>query len=87
MALKEMQKICDQIRAKWTNIKHIAIYHRKGNFIYTMVERNSGFHKIIKKKRKYELKALITKSAKIELDIPLKNISRIFTVRLSTYIF
>lgn len=30
MALKEMLKICDEIRVKWKNIKNIAIYHRIG---------------------------------------------------------
>ncbi|XP_074650049.1 molybdopterin synthase catalytic subunit-like [Tubulanus polymorphus] len=30
MALKEMNKICQEIRAKWPSIKHIALYHRIG---------------------------------------------------------
>lgn len=30
MALKAKEKICDDMRAKWTDIKHIAIYHRLG---------------------------------------------------------
>jgi molybdopterin synthase catalytic subunit len=30
MALKEMMKICDQIRETWKTIKHIAIWHRLG---------------------------------------------------------
>ncbi len=30
MAIKEMNKICDQIRTSWPNVKHIAIYHRIG---------------------------------------------------------
>lgn len=29
MALKEMHKICAQIRSRW-NVHHIAIYHRLG---------------------------------------------------------
>ena len=28
MAIKEMKKICDQIREKWSTVKNIAIYHR-----------------------------------------------------------
>ena len=31
MALKEMKKICTQIRQKWTQIKNIAIVHKIGN--------------------------------------------------------
>jgi hypothetical protein len=31
MAIKEMEKICNIIREKWKDVKHIAIYHRKGN--------------------------------------------------------
>lgn len=30
MALKSMGQICDEMRAKWSDIKHIAIYHRLG---------------------------------------------------------
>ena len=30
MAFKEMKKICDIIRSKWSTIKNIAIYHRVG---------------------------------------------------------
>ncbi|XP_034487838.1 molybdopterin synthase catalytic subunit [Drosophila innubila] len=30
MALKEMNKICSELRARWPNLKHIAIYHRLG---------------------------------------------------------
>lgn len=30
MALKAATKICDDMRAKWSDIKHIAIYHRLG---------------------------------------------------------
>ncbi|EDV93883.1 GH19575 [Drosophila grimshawi] len=30
MALKEMSKICSQLRARWPDLKHIAIYHRLG---------------------------------------------------------
>lgn len=30
MAVKEMSKICDEIRARWNDVKHIAIYHRLG---------------------------------------------------------
>lgn len=30
MALKALSKICDDIRLKWLDIKHIAIYHRLG---------------------------------------------------------
>ncbi|GAB0087505.1 Molybdopterin synthase catalytic subunit [Sergentomyia squamirostris] len=30
MALKTMKKICEEIRSKWSQIKHIAIYHRLG---------------------------------------------------------
>ena len=30
MAIKEMKKICDQIREKWKSVKNIAIYHRIG---------------------------------------------------------
>lgn len=30
MALKEMKKICTEIRDKWSQIKHIALYHRVG---------------------------------------------------------
>lgn len=30
MALKSMGQICDELRAKWSDIKHIAIYHRLG---------------------------------------------------------
>lgn len=30
MALKALTKICDEIRAKWDDTKHIAIYHRLG---------------------------------------------------------
>ena len=31
MALKEMQLICDRIREKWPETKHIAIWHRLGS--------------------------------------------------------
>jgi molybdopterin synthase catalytic subunit len=30
MALKEMAKICDQMRAKWPGLRHIVIVHRVG---------------------------------------------------------
>jgi molybdopterin synthase catalytic subunit len=30
MALKEMAKICDQMREKWKSIKHVIITHRIG---------------------------------------------------------
>ncbi|KAH8311055.1 hypothetical protein KR044_004044 [Drosophila immigrans] len=30
MALKEMSKICSELRTRWPNLKHIAIYHRLG---------------------------------------------------------
>lgn len=30
MALKAMNKICEQIRSKWSDTKHIAIHHRLG---------------------------------------------------------
>ena len=30
MALKEMQKVCDKMREMWSQIKHIAIFHRLG---------------------------------------------------------
>lgn len=30
MALKAKTKICNEMRAKWPDIKHIAIYHRLG---------------------------------------------------------
>lgn len=30
MALKSMTKICDELRTNWSDIKHIAIYHRLG---------------------------------------------------------
>lgn len=30
MAYKMMNKICDDIREKWEQVKHIAIYHRLG---------------------------------------------------------
>lgn len=30
MALKATTKICDDMRLKWSDIKHIAIYHRLG---------------------------------------------------------
>jgi len=30
MAIKAKTKICDEMRAKWNEIKHIAIYHRLG---------------------------------------------------------
>lgn len=30
MAIKAKTKICDEMRAKWNDIKHIAIYHRLG---------------------------------------------------------
>ncbi len=31
MALKEMKKICNELREKWSQIRNIAIYHRVGN--------------------------------------------------------
>ncbi|XP_023172890.2 molybdopterin synthase catalytic subunit isoform X2 [Drosophila hydei] len=31
MALKEMGKICSELRVQWPDVKHIAIYHRLGN--------------------------------------------------------
>ncbi|XP_060649625.1 molybdopterin synthase catalytic subunit [Drosophila nasuta] len=31
MALKEMSKICTELRTRWPNLKHIAIYHRLGS--------------------------------------------------------
>lgn len=31
MALQTLTKICDQMRTKWDDIKHIAIYHRLGH--------------------------------------------------------
>lgn len=30
MALQAMNKICEEIRKKWTDTKHIAIHHRLG---------------------------------------------------------
>lgn len=30
MAIKAETKICDEMRSRWTDIKHIAIYHRLG---------------------------------------------------------
>lgn len=30
MALKSLAQICDELRAKWPDIKHIAIHHRLG---------------------------------------------------------
>lgn len=30
MANKMLAKICDDIREKWSNVKHIALYHRLG---------------------------------------------------------
>lgn len=30
MALKEMQKICTELRVRWPNLKHIALHHRLG---------------------------------------------------------
>lgn len=30
MAIKAITKICDEMRVKWSEIKHIAIYHRLG---------------------------------------------------------
>lgn len=30
MALKSMKQICDELRTKWPDIKHVAIYHRLG---------------------------------------------------------
>lgn len=30
MAQKTLNKMCDEIRMKWPDIKHIAIYHRLG---------------------------------------------------------
>lgn len=30
MAIKALTKICDNIRSKWPDVKHIAIYHRLG---------------------------------------------------------
>lgn len=30
MALKEMNKICSDLRSKWLDLKHIVIYHRLG---------------------------------------------------------
>ncbi|XP_055633906.1 molybdopterin synthase catalytic subunit 2 [Toxorhynchites rutilus septentrionalis] len=30
MALKSMKGICDELRARWSDIKHIAIHHRLG---------------------------------------------------------
>lgn len=31
MAQKVMQQLCDEIREKWQDVKHIAIHHRLGN--------------------------------------------------------
>lgn len=30
MALKSLNKICDNMRDRWSDIKHIALYHRLG---------------------------------------------------------
>jgi molybdopterin synthase catalytic subunit len=30
MAHKEMSRICDEIRDRWPDVKHIAMYHRLG---------------------------------------------------------
>jgi len=30
MALKEMNKICAELRTRWPNLKHIVIHHRLG---------------------------------------------------------
>lgn len=30
MAIKALTKICDDIRSRWPDVKHIAIYHRLG---------------------------------------------------------
>lgn len=30
MAIKSLTQICDELRAKWGDIKHIAMYHRIG---------------------------------------------------------
>ena len=55
MAIKEMIKICDQIRAKWPDVKHIAIYHRIGE---VKIKQSSIIIAISAPHRKGKLKCL-----------------------------
>ena len=54
MALKEMKKICDQIRTKWPDIRNIAIFHRIGE---VQVEQSSIIIAISSPHRKDSLEA------------------------------
>ncbi|CAF0764654.1 unnamed protein product [Brachionus calyciflorus] len=55
MAIKEMKKICDQIRLKWSDIRNIAIFHRIGE---VQVQQSSIIIAISSPHRKDSLEAV-----------------------------
>lgn len=76
MALKEMKKICDQIRVKWKSIKHIAIFHRTGE---VKIEKSSIIIAISSPHRKDSLEAVNYCIDEVKITVPIwKKVSRNF---------
>lgn len=68
MALKEMKKLCDEIREKWSSIKHIAIYHRLG---VVEIKKNSIIIAISAPHRRESLEAVEYCIDKFKATVPI----------------
>ena len=68
MALKEMEKICQEIREKWPNVKHIAIVHRLGE---VKIEKESIIIAISSAHRKDSLEACAYCIDKVKETVPI----------------
>jgi molybdopterin synthase catalytic subunit len=68
MAIKEMKKICDQIREKWKSVKHIAIYHRIGE---VPTKKSSIIIAISSPHRKDSLEAVNYCIDRVKMTVPI----------------
>lgn len=68
MAKKEMTKICDEIRVRWPQIKHIAIYHRLG---FVPVKEISVFIALSSPHRQASLDALPFAIDSLKQSVPI----------------
>ncbi len=68
MAIKEILKICNQIRLKWNGVRHIAVHHRIGQ---VKVEEPSIIIAISSPHRKESLEAVAFCIDQIKTTVPI----------------
>jgi len=85
MAIKEMKKVCDEIREKWRSIKNIAIYHRLG---LVQIQHSSIIIAISAPHRKESLDAVQYCIDRVKEKVPIwKKVSFIFIISLCIFSF